>query len=105
MAGSPCPRGHPMERRHLQWVIVGLVAAAFLVGIGVVAYQLRDGSPTANAHSIAGLWVSVLGFAVTMYTLYQTQKVSEESQRSIEAAAARAEETVKKANAQVRAAL
>jgi len=55
------------------------------------------GRSAANFFSIAGWWLGFVGFAVTIYTLYETQRVSREAQQKIEEAAARAEQAVKTA--------
>lgn len=60
---------------HYRWVIlVGLLTLAVAVAFGVAA-AWRESSAAANFHSIASLWISVLGFMFTLWTLFDTQRV------------------------------
>jgi hypothetical protein len=85
---------------------VAFVVAAVLLAVGaVVAYHGRDSSAFANFAGIFGLCVGVVGFAVTIYTLVETQRVSRKAEAAIVEAAARAERTVRQAQQQMRRAI
>ena len=80
---------------------IGSIAACLLVG-SCIAYYLRDSSPVSNFSSIGGLCVSLVGFAITIYTMHQTRRIARESQQKVEEAVARAEQTVNDAREQSR---
>jgi hypothetical protein len=98
---------------HVVWMLV-LVVATVLLGITlVVALFQRESTTFANFASIWGLFVGLIGFGVTIYTLFETQRVSRkaqqeiqaatvEAQRKIEEAAAKTQEAVKDAQEQTR---
>lgn len=80
---------------------IASLAACLVVG-GCVAFFLRDSSSWANFSGIWGLCVSLVGFAITIYTLLQTRKDAEDSRKKVEEAVARAEQAVKDAEEQSR---
>jgi hypothetical protein len=102
-----------MQKWHIIWVLV-LVLGAVLLGVTlVIALYHQDNSTFANVGSIWGLFVGLIGFAVTIYTLFETkrasreaqqeiQKATVEAQQRIEAAARQAQEAVKQAQEQTR---
>ncbi len=98
---------------HVVWVLV-LVVGVMLLGITlVIALYYREDSAFANVASIWGLFVGLIGFSVTIYTLFETQRVSRkaqqevqrttvEAQHKIEEAARQAQEAVKNSQEQTR---
>src|SRR4051812_35376535 len=80
---------------------IASIAVCLLGGV-CVAFFLRDSSSVANFSGIWGLCVSLVGFAITIYTMLQTRQIARESQRKVEVAVARAEQTVKDAEEQSR---
>jgi hypothetical protein len=87
----------PDVRWLLGWVVSGVAAVLVLVGGVALAVAFRDSPPAGNVASIVGLALGVAGFGVTIYTLFETQRVSREAQKKIEEAAARAEKAVEAA--------
>src|SRR5262249_2608770 len=98
---------------HVAWVLV-LVVSSVLLGITLMlAFAFRDSNSFANFASIGGLFVGLIGFSVTIYTLFETQRVSRkaqqvvqtatvEAQQKIEDAAKQAQEAVKQTQEQIR---
>ena len=98
---------------HVVWVLV-LVVGVLLLGLTlVIALSHRESSTFANVASIWGLFVGLIGFIVTIYTLFETQRVSRkaqgevqkatvEAQQKIEEAAKQAQDAVKEAQEQTR---
>jgi ElaB/YqjD/DUF883 family membrane-anchored ribosome-binding protein len=98
---------------HVVWILV-LVAGVLFLGLTlVIALYNRGSSSFANFASIWGLFVGLIGFIVTIYTLFETQRVSRkaqqeiqtatvEAQRAIQKAASEAQEAVKNAQEQTR---
>lgn len=97
-----------MQRRdgwHIIWLLV-LVVAVFLLGVAlVVAVTHRANSIFANVSSIWGLFVGLIGFFVTIYTLFETQRVSRKAQEEIQAGALEAQQAIQKAANEARAAV
>ena len=82
---------------HLAWIVVlvvGVVLLAFTLGI---AFYNRENSTFANLASIWGLFVGIIGFIVTIYTLFETQRVSRKAQQEIQAATVEAQQAIQKA--------
>ena len=69
----------PMQKLdvwHVVWVVV-LVVGVLLLGLTlVIALYHRENSTFANFASIWGLFVGLIGFIVTIYMLFETQRVS-----------------------------
>jgi hypothetical protein len=98
---------------HVVWVLA-LVVGVLLLGVTLVmALYHRESNAFANFASIWGLFVGLIGFIVTIYTLFETQRVSRKAQRAIqtatieaqhkiEEAARQAQEAVKSAHEQTR---
>jgi hypothetical protein len=98
---------------HLVWIIV-LILGGVLLALGFFfALLYREESETANFASIWGIWVALIGFALTIYTMIETQRASRKAQREvqaatieaqqkIEAAARQAQEAVEQAQEQIR---
>jgi erythromycin esterase-like protein len=94
-----------------------LVLGVLLLGLTlVIALYNRENSTFASVASIWGLFVGLIGFAVTIYTLFETQRVSRKAQREVqtatveaqqkmEEAAKQAQEAVREAQEQTRQAL
>jgi type VI protein secretion system component VasK len=98
---------------HVVWVLVLVVGVVFLgLTLGIALYH-RESNIFANVASIWGLFVGLIGFIVTIYTLFETQRVPRkaqweiqtatvEAQQKIEEAARQAQEAVKNAQEQTR---
>ena len=65
-----------MDMFRPRWI--GSIAASLMVGL-CLAFYLRDSSVGGNFSSILGLWVSLVGFAITIYTMLKTRTISRES--------------------------
>ncbi len=94
-----------MRDWHYKWILAGIGGGFFLLLGFILAYLFRDTTQTANFASIWGLWVSLIGFAVTIYTLIETQKISQEAQQKIENAASRAQQAIEDSQEQIRQAV
>jgi ElaB/YqjD/DUF883 family membrane-anchored ribosome-binding protein len=82
---------------HLVWVLV-LVLGVLLLGLTlVIALYNRENSTFASVASIWGLFVGLIGFVVTIYTLFETQRVSRKAQQEIQAATVEAQQAIQKA--------
>jgi hypothetical protein len=88
-----------------------LVAGVLSLGCWV-AYQRSDDAALANFAGIWGLWVGLVslaitgvGFALTILTMLQTQRIAREAQQQIQAAASHAERAVAEAHRQMQAAM
>src|SRR5580692_1485212 len=90
-----------MHTWHYKWIIVILLVTIALTVTFVEAYIWCEEGNVANFHSIAGLWVSILGFVITIWTLIDTQRVSRQAEIAITKAAHEAETTVKTARRQM----
>jgi hypothetical protein len=98
---------------HIVWVLV-LVFGVLLLGLTfVIALYHRESGTFANVASIWGLFVALIGFVVTIYTMFETQRVNRNAQRevqettlaaqrAIQEAARKAQEAVKNAQEQTR---
>jgi hypothetical protein len=82
---------------HLFWVLVLVLGVVLLVLTLAVALGYRENGTFANFASIWGLFVGLIGFIVTIYTLFETQRVSRKAQREIQAATAEAQQAIQKA--------
>ena len=98
---------------HIVWVLLLVIGVLLLAATLVIALNHRENSTFANFSSIWGLSVSLIGFVITIYTLFETQHVARraqrevqnatiEVQRKIEDAAKQAQEAVKNAQEQIR---
>jgi hypothetical protein len=98
---------------HVVWIVVLVMGVLLLALTLVIALDHRNNSTFANVASIWGLFVGLIGFAVTIYTLFETQRVSRkaqteiksatvEAQRRIEDAAKQSQEAVKSGQEQTR---
>ena len=88
-----------MDLLRPRWIVA--IGVCLLVS-GCIAFFLRNCSSGANFASVWGLCVSLVGFAVTIYTMLQTRQIAKESQEKVEEAVARAEQAVKDAEEQSR---
>jgi hypothetical protein len=82
---------------HLVWVLVLLVALMLLGVTLVIALYSRESSTFANIASIWGLFVGLIGFSVTIYTLFETQRVTRKAQREVQTASVEAQQAIQKA--------
>jgi hypothetical protein len=90
---------------HLKWVLV-LVVSVVLLGVAFgIAYYCRENSTIANFASIWGLSVGVIGFIVTIYTVFETQRVSREAQQEIQTATVEAQQKIEEAAKQAQEAV
>src|ERR1700741_4623705 len=90
---------------HLIWALV-LILGVVLLGItfGIALYQ-RESSTFANFASIWGLFVGLIGFVITIYTLFETQRVSRKAQRDIQEATVQAQRAIQNAASEAREAV
>lgn len=94
-----------MSRWMVIWLLVILLA---LCGCAVgfrLAYLHRNDSEWANYAGIAGLCLAIVGFPVTIYSLFETQRASREVQRQAAEAAREAKAAVEQAQADTKQAL
>jgi hypothetical protein len=90
---------------HVVWVLV-LVVGVVLLGLTlVIALYQRESSTFANVASIWGLFVGLIGFIVTIYTLFETQRVSRKAQREIQTATVEAQQKIEEAAKQAQEAV
>jgi hypothetical protein len=82
---------------HLIWVLVLVVGLVLLGVTSVVAISYRDSSAFVNFASIWGLFVSLIGFLLTIYTLFDTQRITREAQQKVEAVTIDAREKIEAA--------
>lgn len=94
-----------MQTFHYKWILAGIAAGVFLVLGFVLAYGFRETGETANFSSIWGLWVSLIGFALTIYSLYEVQRASRQAQEKVAESVHRAEQTVEEARKETRQAM
>jgi hypothetical protein len=90
----------PMQKLdvwHLAWVLVLVVGGVLLSFTVVIALHYRESSTFGNFASIWGLCVGIIGFSVTIYTLFETQRLSRTAQREIQAATTEAQKAIQKA--------
>jgi hypothetical protein len=84
------------------WISV-LVVGVVLLGLTLgIAFFNRENGAFANVASIWGLFVGLIGFIVTIYTLFETQRVSRQAQQEIRKAASEAQQAVANAQEQTR---
>ena len=94
-----------MSRWNVVWLLVLLVAiGGWAVGFWL-AYLHRSDSEWANYASIAGLGLAIVGFPVTIYSLFETQRAGREVQRQAAEAAREAKEAVEQARVDTKQAL
>src|SRR5947207_6079765 len=90
---------------HVVWLLV-LMAGGLLLGLTrVIALYHRENSTFANVASIWGLFVGLIGFIVTIYTLFETQRVARRAQKEIQAATIEAQEKIQEAAKQAQEAV
>jgi hypothetical protein len=82
---------------HVVWVLVLVVGGALLVLTLAIALAYRENSTFANVASIWALFVGLIGFFVTIYTLFETQRVSRKAQAEVQAATVEAQQAIRKA--------
>jgi hypothetical protein len=75
-------------------VLVLVLAVVFLVFTLGIALYYRDSSTFANVASIWGLFVGLIGFIVTIWTLFETQRASRTAQREVQAATVAAQQKI-----------
>src|SRR5204862_2676362 len=63
----------------------------------VIALYHRESSTFANVASIWGLFVGLIGFIVTIYTLFETQRISRKAQQEVQKATVEAQQAIQKA--------
>ncbi len=82
---------------HVLWVLV-LVVGVVLLGVTLwIALSYRENGTFANVASIWGLFVGLIGFIVTIYTLFETQRVSRKAQQEVQAATMAAQQAIQQA--------
>jgi type VI protein secretion system component VasK len=90
---------------HLVWVIV-LILGGVLLAIGfVLAWLFRDVSELANFSSIWGICIALIGFALTIYTMIETQRASRKAQREVQTATVEAQQKIEEAARQAQEAV
>jgi hypothetical protein len=90
---------------HLVWVLV-LIGGVLLLGVTLgIALAHRESSPFANVASIWGLFVGLIGFIVTIYTLFETQRVARKAQREIQTTTIEAQQKIQEAARQAQEAV
>src|SRR5436309_564644 len=88
---------HKLDVWHLAWVLVLVVGGVLLLVTLGIAYSQRENSTFANFASIGGLFVGLIGFSVTIYTMFETQRVSRKAQQEIQTATVKAQQAIQKA--------
>lgn len=82
---------------HVVWVLV-LVVGGVLLGLTfAIAIGYHENNAFANFASIWGLFVGLIGFIVTIYTLFETQRVSRKAQQEVQAASVEAQQAIQRA--------
>jgi hypothetical protein len=90
---------------HVIWFSV-LAAGVVLLGATLlVALAHRDSGAFANVASIWGVFVGLIGFLVTIYTLFETQRVSRKAQREVQTATVAAQQKIEEAAKQAQEAV
>src|SRR5205809_601562 len=82
---------------HVVWLLVLMVGVLLLGLTLVIALYHRESSTFANVASIWGLFVGLIGFIVTIYTLFETQRVARKAQQEIQTATVEAQQKIEKA--------
>jgi hypothetical protein len=94
-----------MSHWMLVWLLVLLlVSGGWAVGFRL-AYLYRTDSEWANYASIAGLGLAIVGFPVTIYSLFETQRAGREAQRQAAVAVGEAKAAVEQARVDTKQAL
>lgn len=92
-----------------QWMIVWLLVALLAIGVlGAsigLAYLHRSDSEWGNFASMAGLGLATVGFPLTIYSLFETQRAGREAQRQAAEAAREAKAAVEQARVDTKQAL
>jgi hypothetical protein len=82
---------------HVVWVLV-LVVGVVALGLALaIALYFHESSTFVNVASIWGLFVGLIGFIMTLYTLFEAQRVSRKAQREVQATAAEAQQAIQRA--------
>ena len=87
---------------HVGWMALLIVGVVSLGITFCIAIYNRENSTFANFAGIWGLFVGLIGFVLTIYTVFETQRVSRAAQEAIQRAAREAQEAVKNAQDQTR---
>jgi type VI protein secretion system component VasK len=82
---------------HVLWVLVLVVGVVSLGFTLAIALYHRESSTFANVASIWGLFVGLIGFSVTIYTLFETQRISRKAQQAVQTATIEAQQAIQKA--------
>jgi len=82
---------------HLIWIVVLILGIILLAGTFFIALYYRESGQTANFSSIWGLWVGIIGFALTIYTMFETQRATRKAQQAVQAATVEAQRAIEKA--------
>jgi ElaB/YqjD/DUF883 family membrane-anchored ribosome-binding protein len=82
---------------HTLWLLALVVGLVFLAVGFRQALAYRDVGETANFSSIWGLWVALIGFGLTIYTMIETQRAARKAQREVQAATVEAQQAIRKA--------
>jgi hypothetical protein len=85
------------DRWHVVWMLVLVIGGLLLALTLVIAYAQRESSAFANFASIWGLFVGLIGFLVTIYTLFETQRVARDAQREVQRATVEAQQSIQSA--------
>jgi type VI protein secretion system component VasK len=93
------PGARPMQKDvwHVIWLLMLMVAVLLLGLTLVIALYHHDSSTFANVASIWGLFVGLIDFIVTIYTLFETQRVARKAQHEIQAATLEAQQKIQEA--------
>jgi ElaB/YqjD/DUF883 family membrane-anchored ribosome-binding protein len=89
-----------MEKRdiwHVIWIFVLVLGILLLALTLLIALYYRENSIFANVASIWSLFVGLIGFIVTIYTLFETQRVSRKAQEEVQEATVEAQKAIQKA--------
>ena len=90
---------------HVVWVLV-LVTGVVLLGVTLaIALYHHDNSLLVNVASIWGLFVGLIGFIVTIYTVFETQRIARKAQQEVQATTAQAQQAIEKAVSDAREAV
>jgi hypothetical protein len=87
------------------WILVLLVGVVLLGLTLVIALYHRESTTFANVASIWGLFVGLIGFIVTIYTLFETQRISRNAQREVQTATLEAQHKIEEAAKQAQEAV
>ncbi len=82
---------------NIVWILVLVFYLVLVLVWLVIAYIWRESSLFANFASIGGLGVGLFGFVATLYTLFETQRVSRNAQQEIQTATLKAQQEIQRA--------